>query len=45
MASEKRVHRLILPNNPADAYAALREFAASLEETNDDEPVEEDDEE
>ncbi|MDQ6948462.1 MAG: hypothetical protein M3256_19950 [Actinomycetota bacterium] len=44
MASEKRVHRLILPNNPTDAYAAIQAFAASLEETDEDEPVEKDDE-
>lgn len=44
MASETRVHRLILPKNPADAYAAIREFAASLEETTEDEDIEANDE-
>jgi len=34
-----------LPDNPTDAYLALRNFAASLEETTEDEVVEEDDRE
>ncbi len=45
MASENRVHLLILPKNPVDADAAIREFAASLEETTDDESAEEVDKE
>lgn len=45
MTSENRVHRLILPKNPADAYAAILEFAASLEDVAGDEAVEDNDRE
>jgi hypothetical protein len=45
VAAERLVHYLILPNNPADAYVALREFVAFLEPTTANETVDEDDEE
>ena len=44
MASGDCVHRLFLPKNSADAYAAIREFAASLEETTEYEDIEATDE-
>ena len=45
VSDEKRIHYLVLPNNPSDAFNAIRDFAASLEEPNEDGRFEGDDEE